>query len=98
MKPHAGKDVHVVLDNLSPHTRRRSWPGWPTTRTCGFTSLPKVGTFSSVKVLVTQIREYIAHWNATATPFVWTATAEEILAKVRLVQVNVKKLVDNSAK
>lgn len=51
-----------------------------------------------MKVLVTQIRENIAHWNATATPFVWTATAEEILAKVRLVQVNVKKLVDNSAK
>ena len=30
--------------------------------------------------------------------FVWTATAEEILAKVRLVQANVKKLVDNNAK
>jgi hypothetical protein len=56
------------------------------------------GTFSSVKVLITQIRDYIAHWNATATPFVWTATAEEILAKVRLVQASVKKLVDNNAK
>ena len=42
------------------------------------------GTFSSVKVLITRIREYIAHWNATATPFIWTAAAEEILAKVRL--------------
>jgi len=56
------------------------------------------GTFSSVKVLIAQIRDYIAHWNATATPFVWTATAEEILAKVRLVQTNIKKLVDNNAK
>jgi hypothetical protein len=51
-----------------------------------------------VKVLITQIRGYIAHWNATATPFVWTATADEILAKVRLVQASVKKLVDNNAK
>ena len=56
------------------------------------------GTFSSVKVLITQIREYIAHWNTTAKPFAWTATADEILAKVRLVQANVKKLVDNNAK
>ncbi|MBB5896649.1 hypothetical protein ACFFS4_40080 [Kutzneria kofuensis] len=31
-------------------------------------------------------------------PFAWTATADEILAKVRLVQANVKKLVDNNAK
>jgi hypothetical protein len=51
-----------------------------------------------VKVLVKQIRDYIAHWNSTATPFVWTATAEDILAKVRLVQVNIKKLVDDNAK
>jgi hypothetical protein len=51
-----------------------------------------------VKVLISQIRDYIAHWNATATPFVWTATAEEILAKVRLVQTNIKKLVDNNSK
>ena len=51
-----------------------------------------------MKVLITQIREYIAHWNATATPFTWTATAEEILAKVRLVQTSIKKLVDNNAK
>lgn len=31
-------------------------------------------------------------------PFVWTATAEEILAKVRLVQISVRKLVDNNGK
>lgn len=28
---------------------------------------------------------------------VWTATADEILAKVRLAQADIKKLVDNSA-
>lgn len=48
--------------------------------------------------MIAQIRDYIAHWNTTATPFIWTATANEILAKVRIVQINIKKLVDNNAK
>jgi transposase len=56
------------------------------------------GTFTSVTALVKQIRDYIAHWNTHATPFTWTATADEILAKVQLVQTNIKKLVDNNAK
>jgi transposase len=56
------------------------------------------GTFSSVKVLIQQIRDYITHWNSSARPFIWTATANEILAKVRLVEANIKKLVDNNAK
>jgi hypothetical protein len=47
---------------------------------------------------VKQIRDYITHWNTHATPFSWTATADEILAKVKLVQTNIKKLVDNNAK
>jgi hypothetical protein len=41
------------------------------------------GTFGSVKVLIKQIRDYITHWNANARPFHWTATADDILAKVR---------------
>jgi hypothetical protein len=49
------------------------------------------GTFTSVKVLIAQIRDYIAHWNTTAKPFEWTATTEEILVKIRLVQTNVKE-------
>jgi hypothetical protein len=31
-------------------------------------------------------------------PFTWTATADEILAKVKVVEANVRKLVDNNAK
>ncbi|MEQ7129132.1 hypothetical protein ABN034_31975 [Actinopolymorpha sp. B11F2] len=31
-------------------------------------------------------------------PFTWTAAADEILAKVQLVQTDIKKLVDNNAK
>ena len=56
------------------------------------------GTFTSVTVLVKQIRDYIEHWNADSKPFAWTATADDILAKVQLVQTNIKKLVDNNAK
>ena len=56
------------------------------------------GTFTSVRVLIKRIKDYIAHWNKDAKPFEWTATADEILAKVKIVQANVKKLVDNNAK
>ncbi|WP_410622526.1 hypothetical protein [Amycolatopsis sp. cmx-8-4] len=51
-----------------------------------------------MKILTAQIRSYIAHWNTNATPFIWTATAEDIVAKVRLVQATIKKLVDNNSK
>jgi hypothetical protein len=36
--------------------------------------------------LIKQIRDYIDHWNTDPKPFQWTATADEILAKVKLVQ------------
>jgi hypothetical protein len=49
-------------------------------------------------MLVKQIRDYISHCNATAKPFTWTATADEILAKIALTQTNIRKLVDNNAK
>jgi transposase len=119
VKPHVGKDIHVVLDNLSTHTtpdvlawlqrnpnvhfhftpvgsswvnQIENWFGIITRQAI------RRGTFSSVKVLIGQIGDYITAWNANPTPFVWTATAEEILAKVQLVQTNVKKLVNNNAK
>lgn len=37
-------------------------------------------------VLTDQIRDYITHWNTNPKPFAWTATADNILAKVRIVQ------------
>ena len=40
------------------------------------------GTFSSVKVLIGQIRDYINHWNANPKPFVWTATLDKLLEKI----------------
>ena len=41
------------------------------------------GTFASVPSLERAIMEYIEHCNQNPKPFVWTATADEILDKVR---------------
>ena len=40
------------------------------------------GSFSSVKELVAKIDRFVEHYNANPKPFMWTATAESILAKV----------------
>ena len=40
------------------------------------------GVFPSVDVLVAAIEEYLQHHNENPRPFVWTATADQILAKV----------------
>jgi len=119
VKPHVGKEVHVVLDNLSTHATPevKAWleknpnvqfhftpvgSSWINQIETWFGIITRQairrGTFSSVKVLIKRIRDYIAHWNSNAEPFVWTATADEILAKVRLVQSNIKKLLDHNAK
>jgi len=119
VKPHADKDIHVVLDNLSTHTTPEvmAWRERNPHVTMHFTPVGsswinqieiwfgiitrqaiRRGTFSSVTVLIKQIRDYITHWNTNARPFQWTATADEILAKVRLVHQNVRQLVDNNAK
>jgi transposase len=42
----------------------------------------KRGAHRSVRALETTIREYLAITNERPTPFVWTKTADEILAKV----------------
>ena len=39
------------------------------------------GVFKSVKDLNTKIRAFIDGWNDRAHPFVWTKTADEVLAK-----------------
>jgi hypothetical protein len=39
--------------------------------------------FGSVPDLITAIDNYLEASNNDPTPFVWTATAEQILAKVR---------------
>jgi putative transposase len=41
------------------------------------------GTFRSVKALVSKIEQFVAQYNLNAKPFVWTATADSILEKIR---------------
>ncbi len=40
-------------------------------------------SFRKVRELVERIERYTAQWNANAHPFVWTATADSILAKIK---------------
>ena len=119
VRPHAGKETHVVLDNLSTHDTPdvQAWLARHPNITFHFTPVGsswmnqietwfgiitrqsiRRGTFVSVTALITRIRDYTDNWNADAKPFTWTATAGEILAKVRIVQTNIKKLVRNNTK
>jgi transposase len=119
VKPHAGKEIHVVLDNLSTHDTPdvRTWLAANPNVTFHFTPVGsswlnmieiwfgiitrqsiRRGTFTSVNALIVRIRDCVEHWNTDAEPFTWTATAPEILAKVRWVQTSIKQLVDNNAK
>ena len=41
------------------------------------------GSFHSVRDLVTKIDRFVTHYNQTCKPFVWTATADSILAKLQ---------------
>ena len=40
------------------------------------------GSFRTVRDLICPIDTLITHYNSTACPFAWTATADSILAKV----------------
>ena len=40
------------------------------------------GTFKSVKELIAKIQQYIDNYNRHPKPFIWTATADSILAKI----------------
>lgn len=41
------------------------------------------GTFRSVKELIAKIESFVAHYNTKSRPFMWTATADSILDKLR---------------
>jgi len=41
------------------------------------------GTFKSVKELVSKINQFVQQYNTTTRPFVWTATADSILEKIK---------------
>jgi hypothetical protein len=39
---------------------------------------------------------YITHWNQNAEPFTWTAKPSDIIAKVRLLHSDFKKMLANN--
>ncbi|MFC1601623.1 IS630 family transposase [Candidatus Sumerlaeota bacterium] len=41
------------------------------------------GSFRSVKDLIAKIESFVDHYNTKSTPFIWTATADSILQKVK---------------
>jgi len=49
------------------------------------------GSFTSVPELIAAIDTYLAHHNASPKPFVWTATANDILEKVKRAQAALDK-------
>jgi transposase len=114
---HGGREIHVVLDNLSTHSGSDvdAWLTRHPNVTFHFTPtgsswLNQVetwfgiitrqairrGTFGSVRQLINTINAYIAKWNQDSKPFIWTATANEIITKVRLVHQDFNKLLDNN--
>jgi hypothetical protein len=55
-------------------------------------------TFSSLQHLILKIKDYVAYWNTDAKPFEWTATPQEIIAKVAILQRDFRKLLANNSK
>lgn len=55
------------------------------------------GTFTSLRQLINTINTYITNWNHDSKPFTWTAAADEIITKVRLLHQDFKKLLANNA-
>jgi hypothetical protein len=41
--------------------------------------------------LIQAVKEYITHQNATPKPFIWTATVDTIMAKIRRAQKTMDK-------
>ncbi len=41
------------------------------------------GSFKNVKDLISKIQQFVDHYNEKATPFMWTATADSILSKLK---------------
>jgi hypothetical protein len=49
------------------------------------------GVFRSVPALIQAIKEYLRHHNAAPKPFVWTKSAQDIVAKVHRAKVALDK-------
>ena len=93
LEPVARKRARPVLSG----PRRSNAPGLPDER--WFRELTdkalRRGVFGSVPELITRIEEYLTAHNAKGSTFVWTATADQILAKVARGRVALEKSVNS---
>jgi transposase len=77
LKRHPRFHMHFIPTSSSWLNLVERWFGQITDRRL------RRGTFTSVKKLIEAIEDYIAAHNEDPKPFIWTAGAEAILAKVR---------------
>ncbi|WP_370266449.1 hypothetical protein [Streptomyces sp. V4I8] len=84
VKPHTGKEIHIVLDSLSTHTTP-DVKAWPAKNLVTRQSIRR-GTFASVNV-----RPSVIACSRAPTTIRTRCSGHEILVKVRLVQTSVKK-------
>lgn len=54
----------------------------------------RCGSFSAVVLLNKAIEAFVEHWNEDCEPIEWTATADEIIEKVRYVTARMEQLVN----
>ena len=73
---HPRYQVHFVPTYSSWLNQVEIWFGLITRRTI------RRGSFASVKALIDKIDRFVESYNQDATPFIWTATADSILAKI----------------
>jgi hypothetical protein len=57
---------------------------------------PRRGIFASVPDLIAGIEEYLNAHNADPAPYVWTATAESIDAKVQRARTKLEQVVNQN--
>lgn len=82
-----GQTAYVVSEGTSPSFTGSATPINLTTQAAGTpittAKATRRGIFNSVPDLIAAIDAYLAATNDDPKPFVWTATAEQILTKVR---------------
>jgi transposase len=50
------------------------------------------GAFASVPELIQAIDDFLAHWNRNPKPFIWTATVERIMGKLKRAKATLEKI------
>jgi len=87
LKKHDGRVVfHFTPTGASWLNMIEIWNGIITRQ------LIRRGTHTSVKTLIADIEQFVAHWNSYCKPVVWTVTGDEIIDKVRIITAQMDRL------